>query len=139
MNMTEQLQSLRMDGHKGCVRSTCGYFTKGTIFSSIFNLLTTIVGAGTLALPFAFKVGGLIFSSVVFFVILMIAILTGLFLYDSQRICKDLFPSIEIKGYSDLAELTFGKIGRVSEKLVKCAVVNYSFNSAVNHSNHIMM
>ena len=100
------------NGHSRC--NGCAYLTRGTIFSSIFNLMTTIVGAGTLALPYAFREGGLVFSSVLFFVVLIIATVVGLFLYDSQRICKDLFPSVDIKGFSDLAELTMGKIGRVS-------------------------
>ncbi len=102
-----------MDNDHSCCNG-CTYLTRGTIFSSIFNLMTTIVGAGTLALPFAFREGGLVFSSVLFFVVLVIATVVGLFLYDSQRICKELFPSVDIKGYSDLAELTMGKIGRVS-------------------------
>ena len=100
-----------VDGRR--VSLSCSYFTRGTIFSSIFNLLTTIIGAGTLALPYAFREGGLLFSSIIFFVVMVISIIVGLFLYDSQRICKDLFPSVEIKGYADLAELTIGKIGRV--------------------------
>ena len=108
------MKELEMDASNGCSsRSVCSLLTRGTIFSSIFNLLTTIIGAGTLALPYAFREGGLIFSSVLFFAVLLIATLVGLFLYDSQKISKDLFPSVEIKGYADLAELTIGKVGRV--------------------------
>lgn len=45
--------------------------TQGTVISSIFILLTTCVGAGTLSLPYGFAQGGLVFSSVVFFVIMV--------------------------------------------------------------------
>ena len=92
----------------------CRGFTKGTIFSSIFNLLTTSIGAGTLALPFAFKEGGIVFSSILFFMILIIAIIAGFYLFDSQKHAKEVFPSVEIRGYADLAEIALGKFGRVS-------------------------
>lgn len=75
-----------MDGHKGSVNTpvvrmrspaeSVGYKTpgngsfvwlkadwsgimKGTIFSSIFTLLTTCIGAGTLSLPYAFEQVGI--------------------------------------------------------------------------------
>ncbi len=111
--MPKSMRELEMDNDHDTRGISCSHFTKGTIFSSIFNLLTTIIGAGTLALPYAFREGGLVFSSILFFIVMVIAIIIGLFLYDSQKICKDLFPSVEIKGYADLAELTLGKIGRV--------------------------
>ena len=92
----------------------CRGFTKGTIFSSVFNLLTTSIGAGTLALPYAFKEGGIVFSSILFFMILIIAIIAGFYLFDSQKHAKEVFPSVEIRGYADLAEVALGKLGRVS-------------------------
>ncbi len=45
--------------------------TQGTVVSSIFILLTTCVGAGTLSLPYGFAKGGLVFSSIVFFIIMV--------------------------------------------------------------------
>ncbi len=42
-------------------------FTKGTIPASIFILLTTIVGAGSLSLPYALSKGGIVIFSVVLF------------------------------------------------------------------------
>ncbi len=45
--------------------------TQGTVVSSIFILLTTSVGAGTLSLPYGFAQGGLVFSSIIFFVIMV--------------------------------------------------------------------
>lgn len=37
------------------MKSAWNGLVKGTIFSSIFTLLTTCIGAGTLSLPFAFE------------------------------------------------------------------------------------
>ncbi len=45
--------------------------TQGSVVSSIFILLTTCVGAGTLSLPYGFARGGLVFSSIVFFIIMV--------------------------------------------------------------------
>ena len=92
--------------------ATC--ITKGTIPSSIFNLLTTSVGAGTLALPYAFKEGGLVYANAVFFFIMIIAVIVGLYLFNSKRRCQEVCPTMVINGYEDLAEVTFGPIGRVS-------------------------
>ena len=89
-------------------------YTRGSLSSSVFNLLTTSVGAGTLSLPYAFSQGGLVFSSVVFFLILLISIFVGLMLYSSKRYCQELYPSMDVAGYEDIALAAFGTIGRVS-------------------------
>ena len=60
--------------HGGCLgsfRSAWRTITRGTVFSSIFILLTTCIGAGTLSLPYGFAQGGYLFSSVVFFIIMV--------------------------------------------------------------------
>lgn len=56
--------------------------TRGTVVSSIFILLTTCIGAGTLSLPYAFSQGGVFVFSIVFFLIMVrgsneLAISTG--------------------------------------------------------------
>lgn len=45
--------------------------TRGTVVSSIFILLTTCVGAGTLSLPYAFSQGGIFVFSIIFFLIMV--------------------------------------------------------------------
>ena len=45
--------------------------TKGTVPSSIFILLTTCIGAGTLSLPYAFAKGGILVFSIIFFIIMV--------------------------------------------------------------------
>lgn len=89
-------------------------YTRGTISSSVFNLLTTSVGAGTLSLPYAFSQGGLVFSSVVFFLVLLISIIVGLMLYSSKSYCQELYPAMDVAGYEDIAVAAFGTVGRVS-------------------------
>lgn len=89
--------------------------SKGTLFSSIFTLLTTSIGAGTLALPYAFSQGGLVYSGVVFLLVMLISVVVGFFLFSSKRYTSELFPTVEILGYEDLAEVAFGAAGRVSE------------------------
>ena len=59
------------NGFVAGARSTWRAVTRGTVFSSIFILLSTCIGAGTLSLPYGFAQGGLIFSSVVFFIIMV--------------------------------------------------------------------
>ena len=52
---TESLRGRRSGGAMlGRARTTWSNLMKGTIFSSIFTLLTTCIGAGTLSLPYAF-------------------------------------------------------------------------------------
>ena len=115
------MQHLRLE-ESGCApRLVCGrlmgFFTKGTIFSSIFNLLTTCIGAGTLALPYAFSQGGLVFASIIFLIIMIMSIIVGLYLFESKRLSQDICAMAEVRGYEDLAEITFGIVGRVSGSL----------------------
>lgn len=115
------MQHLRLEESECAPQVVCGrligFFTKGTIFSSIFNLLTTCIGAGTLALPYAFSKGGLVFASIVFLIIMIISIIVGLYLFESKRFSQDICPMVEVRGYEDLAEIAFGVVGRVSGAL----------------------
>ena len=66
--------SLENEGQGGkfdCLEKTFKLTTRGTICSSIFILLATCIGAGTLSLPYAFAQGGILFSSIVFLVIMV--------------------------------------------------------------------
>ena len=92
--------------------------TKGTVFSSVFILLTTSVGAGTLSLPYAFARGGLLLSSVVLLAVVLVAIISGVYLFSSKHYCSEVFPDMEVWSYEDLAEAAFGVLGRVRAKCV---------------------
>lgn len=108
-----------MDSGKGPrtidrVRAAWTRCTKGTVFSSIFILLTTSVGAGTLSLPYAFAKGGLCLSSVVLLAVAIVAVMSGVYLFAAKRYCTEVFPEMEVWGYEDLAQAAFGAVGRVS-------------------------
>lgn len=111
---SKEMMTLESSGAFSRCKATIHYMSKGTIFSSIFNLLTTSIGAGTLALPYAYSQGGLVFSSAVFLCIMLMSIVVGLYLYEAKRVCQDICPNMVVSGYEDLAEVAFGAIGRVS-------------------------
>lgn len=114
LSMSTEAMMLEPQSGSGCCRDPTSFFTKGTIFSSVFNLLTTSIGAGTLALPYAYSQGGIVFSSIVLFVIMIMSIIVGLYLYEGKRCCQEICPNMEVRGYEDLAEVAFGSVGRVS-------------------------
>ena len=102
----------------GAIRQMLRGYTKGTIFSSIFTLLTTCIGAGTLSLPYAFAQGGLIPSAVIFFIIMVFSVIVGFMLFSAKRYCAEIYPSREVWGYEDLAQAAFGAVGKVSSAAV---------------------
>lgn len=61
----------RREGWVGMLQAGWTKATKGTVVSSIFILLTTCVGAGTLSLPYAFSQGGIFVFSILFFLIMV--------------------------------------------------------------------
>ena len=68
------LPQLNMEETSGCLdglRKNLRKATKGTVVSSIFILLTTCIGAGTLSLPYAFSRGGIFVFSIIFFIIMV--------------------------------------------------------------------
>ncbi|XP_064401706.1 solute carrier family 38 member 6-like isoform X3 [Halichondria panicea] len=102
------------------------FATQGTVLSSIFILVKTCVGAGTLSLPFAFAQGGLIFSSVVFFIVMLIAIHVGTMIFACGRYTNELYPDKKVDAYADLAEVAFGKLGKIAV-LLTIAVSQFLF------------
>lgn len=87
---------------------------RGTYFSSVFALLTTCIGAGTLSLPYAFMRGGLIFSVIIFVIIMIMAIIIGFMLLESKHLVESMGSKAVINNYADLGEFSFGVIGKVS-------------------------
>ena len=65
---------LTADGSEGAAMADeelCRSATRGTVVSSMFILLTTCIGAGTLSLPYAFSQGGIFVFSIIFFLIMV--------------------------------------------------------------------
>ena len=78
---------------------------------SIFNLTTTVVGAGLLSLPFSFSIGGILPAAVSLIFTTIVSLFSGLLLVDSLSYLP---ASIRVFNYEDIAQFAFGKIGRVS-------------------------
>ena len=67
----------RREGFSVRVRGAWRNATQGTVLSSIFILLTTCIGAGTLSLPYAFSKGGIfVFSAIFFLIMVMLCAIT---------------------------------------------------------------
>ena len=77
---------------------------------SIFNLITTVVGAGLLSLPYGFSIGGVIPTAVALVFTTIVSLFSGVLLVDSVSYLP---PTIHVFNYEDIAQFAFGKIGRV--------------------------
>ncbi|KAJ7389886.1 hypothetical protein OS493_028855 [Desmophyllum pertusum] len=80
----------------------------GTVFSSIFTLVSTMVGGGILSLPFAFQQGGFIMTSIILLCVLMASTHGAFFIINSKRYCQG-----KIKNVEDVAKIAFGNKGKV--------------------------
>lgn len=80
----------------------------GTVFSSIFTLVSTMVGGGILSLPFAFQEGGFIMTSIILFCVLMASTHGAFLVINSKRYCQGKITNIE-----DVANIAFGNKGKV--------------------------
>ncbi|KAI6659302.1 Sodium-coupled neutral amino acid transporter 6 [Oopsacas minuta] len=77
---------------------------------SIFNLITTVVGAGLLSLPFSFSIGGVIPGAASLIFTTIVSLFSGLLIVDSLTYLPQ---SIRVFNYEDIAQFAFGRIGRV--------------------------
>ena len=90
------------------IRHSDGQDRTGTVFSSIFTLVSTMVGGGILSLPFAFQQGGFIVTSVVLLCVLMASTHGAFLIINSKRYCQG-----KIKNVEDVANIAFGNKGKV--------------------------
>ena len=93
---------------------------KGTIFSSVFVLTTSCVGAGTLSVAYAFSKGGLAFSIAVFLVIIASCLMAAIEMLDAKKLHEEITgaspgKSVKINSFPTLGEAAFGVAGKVSE------------------------
>ena len=84
----------------------------GTVFSSIFTLVSTMVGGGILSLPFAFQQGGFIMTSLILLAVLMASTHGAFLIINSKRYCQG-----KIKNVEDVAKIAFGNKGKVRKNL----------------------
>ena len=92
---------------------------KGTIFSSVFVLTTSCVGAGTLSVAYAFKEGGLAFSVAMFLLIISSSVMAAIEMLDAKQLYEkmaktDTSKAVRINSYPTLGEAAFGRAGKVS-------------------------
>ena len=87
----------------------------GTVFSSIFTLVSTMIGGGLLSLPFAFQQGGLILTSMLLFLVLMASTHGGFLIINSKKYCQGKIRNIE-----DVAKVAFGPKGKVGIVVIHC-------------------
>ena len=80
----------------------------GSIISSVFTLVSTMIGGGLLSLPFAFKEGGFGFASFVLVFVLMASTYGGFLIINSKKYCRGKIRNIE-----DVAKVAFGSNGQV--------------------------
>lgn len=98
-----------------------GHDRTGTIFSSIFTLVSTMIGGGLLSLPFAFQQGGYAVSSLVLIFVLAASTHGGFLVINSKKYCHGKIRNIE-----DVARVAFGKKGQVSRRPFHMVTVNSS-------------
>eukprot|EP00794_Sanderia_malayensis_P003441 gene3441-3936_t len=79
----------------------------GTIFSSIFTLVSTMIGGGLLSLPFAFQQGGFLVSSFILLFVLAASTYGGFLIINSKKYCQGKIRNIE-----DVARVAFGIRGQ---------------------------
>lgn len=92
---------------------------KGTIFSSVFVLTTSCVGAGTLSVAYAFSQGGLAFSIAVFLVIIASCVMAAIEMLDAKQLHDEIRSAspqktVKINSFPTLGEAAFGVVGKVS-------------------------
>lgn len=83
---------------------------RGTIVSSIFTLVSTMIGGGILSLPFAFQQGGFIMTSFVLFFVLLASTHGGFLIINSKKYCQG-----RIKNVEDVGRIAFGSKGEVGD------------------------
>lgn len=80
----------------------------GTIFSSVFTLVSTMIGGGLLSLPFAYEQGGFAVASFVLVFVLAASTHGGFLVINSKKYCHGKIRNIE-----DVARVAFGVKGQV--------------------------
>ena len=90
-------------------------YQEATMTSGVFNLSTTIVGAGIMALPATMKVLGLPLG-------ILLIIIVGILSEGSVRVLLRYTQPSGAKSYSDLMGSAYGEVGRAMVQL--CIIVS---------------
>lgn len=118
---------------------------KGTIFSSVFVLTTSCVGAGTLSVAYAFSQGGLAFSVAMFVLIISSSVMAAIEMLDAKQLYEEMARTstsmaVRINSYPTLGEAAFGRFGKVSERPpVEAVSGSYGLCHDLNHSGWALL
>ena len=105
---TSYLVSATHIGSYRAIDNSDNHERRGNILSSVFTLVSTMIGGGLLSLPFAFQQGGYGVSSVILIFVLIASTHGGFLIINSKKYCKG-----KIKNIEDVARVAFGKKGQV--------------------------
>ena len=75
----------------------------------VFNLITTVMGAGLLSLPYAFSIGGLIPASIALLSILILSLFSGNLLVDTLSLLP---KSLKVFNFEDLSIYSYGIVAK---------------------------
>ena len=87
-------------------------FNYSSMFTSILNIMNTIIGAGILALPFVIMNFGIVFGSLIIIFVYLLTIYSCKLLIDSKN------ASNQVADYGLLGRLSLGKKGEIFLKLL---------------------
>lgn len=100
------------------ITSVASIDQKGSTFSSIFTLVSTMIGGGLLSLPFAFEQGGFGVGSISLIFVLIASTYGGFLIINSKKYCHGKVRNIE-----DVAFYAFGKPGRIGVQILLVIVL----------------
>uniref|UniRef100_A0A069DMQ8 Putative sodium-coupled neutral amino acid transporter 11 n=1 Tax=Clytia hemisphaerica TaxID=252671 RepID=A0A069DMQ8_9CNID len=100
------------------ITSTGSIDRQGSISSSIFTLVSTMIGGGLLSLPFAFEQGGFLMASFSLIFVLIASTYGGFLIINSKKYCNGKVRNIE-----DVAYYAFGKLGKIGVQILLIIVL----------------
>ncbi|XP_057293115.1 sodium-coupled neutral amino acid transporter 5-like [Hydractinia symbiolongicarpus] len=100
-------------GYEAIVQSSGHHNRKGGILSSVFTLVSTMIGGGLLSLPFAYEQGGFAVGSVVLVFVLAASTYGGFLIINSKKYCSG-----RVKNIEDVAKVAFGKKGQLVAQIL---------------------
>jgi len=101
-------QRQRYTSYKSIASGTSNEERQGSLSSSIFTLVSTMIGGGLLSLPFAFEQGGFGVASMSLVFVLVASNYGGFLIINSKKYCHG-----KVKNIEDVAFYAFGKPGKV--------------------------
>lgn len=103
---------------------------EGTVFASIFNLINTVIGSGVLALPFAFKVCGVLLGNIF---LLMVATLGATATYLLIEVAEEVEKHLPKGTSATFMHMAEAASGATLGKVVDAAVSGVCFGAMTSY------